>query len=196
MAYAQENYDYQGGLEDINVATRSPDQVINDLKYLFARPGQMSATDRQFYIEDLQLTSEQAAQANRAMVTAAVLGDTTIQDGPAWEIVAQQGIARTSCRHRHAILQLVNFSSTHTSWESIRQKRVLLRLKKLNLDIILLAVGETTLETAAVTNPPEAVSLYFKQLKLTVNKLKEVLGNTRLIMENKPRIIVYLPRQG
>ena len=85
----------------------------------------------------------------------------------------------------------VNMSNHRNKWVDLHHQRTLDRLAFLELDIILLALGEARLAYKARVSTHEAVDDYIKNTEKVVDKLKDVLPATvQHHMHRKPRILV------
>ena len=186
MAYAVDSQ------QDTQYLVRNPNYDREDIKYFF---GKMRIREERQYINKIEQARVQVNSANRALVVVAVIGEKVLIQRLIWKHIVDQGVALKSCNHRHAVMMLLNFSSADI-WKQIYKRGTLNRLAKLNLDMVLLAVGESALHTLAVEKPIAACNMVENKIRMTVHKLQEVLQPSQRIMQNKPRIMIYLPRQG
>ena len=105
----------------------------------------------------------------------------------------------TECHHRRQpILLIFNISSPRNSWEVFRQEGLVERLHHLEVDLLLLAPGQVSLESqlrGATTR--EAVIRWRRELRKTVLALQEAVTPRRgAFLSNLPAILVVLPNKG
>ena len=182
-----------------NTIARGMAHVVHDFDYMFT-----DMVDLNSFINWFQQQKEAARHRNRQLVTVAILGHRELAHG-----YAEMDISRelalcmmakyTQCHHRRQpILLIFNISSPRNSWEVFRQEGLVERLHHLEVDLLLLAPGQVSLESqlrGATTR--EAVIRWRRELRKTVLALQEaVMPRRGAFLSNLPAILVVLPNKG
>ena len=170
-----------------------------DYNYLLDGPDQMQTTDRANFVMKLERARDKVAQSNRWLITVAILGHRELahDKDTMQEILAPCIIGKhTACSHgMRPVLFIINVAAPINDWKTFRQPEVMNRLRDLEVDILLLAPGETTLAaTLAMAPPRKAAILWRRELRTTAWTLQAALTSPRkMVVRELPSILVILP---
>ena len=155
------------------------------------------------YLNWCQQQRENARSNNRHMVTVAILGNKEVAHNTATVDFISRRLAlcklaeEVRCRHNfQPVLLMINFSSPLYNWEVFRQQAMAERLHHLDVDLLLLAPGQESLEVELRQAPTtkQAIIQWRRELRRTVLALQGTVKPRQGIFLNKlPAILVILP---
>ena len=136
----------------------------------------------------------------------AILGNREMTHGTAESDIIARRLAlckifeEVKCSHNlKPLILIINFSHHLYDWEVFRQQAMVERLSHIDVDILLLAPGQSSLEEELNQAPTVklAVIQWCRQLRRTILTLKgAVKPRQGMFLSNLPSIIVVLPNKS
>ena len=176
--------------------------VAHDLKYFCSD----STTYQVNFLNWCEEQREKARLNNRHLVTLAMLGNREMAHGTAESDIIARRLAlckiteEVKCSHNiKPLIFFINFSHHLYNWEVFRQQAMVERLLHLDVDILLLAPGQSSLEEELNQAPTVrlAVIQWRRELRRTILTLKgAVKPRQGMFLSNLPSIIVVLPNKS